>query len=96
MPYPKIIIYNEEIEVVDSQTDINDFLYGMSQDTRAKVKVLEHDGNYHALDGQPCQALNSEELSQYVKQYLASEGHCCLSKIQQLTVQQAFDLLTIN
>lgn len=93
MLYPKIIIYNEEIEVVEQPTEVDDFLYGMNKNELLQIRVLERDGNYHTLDGTPCQALSREKLTQYVKQYLANEGHCCLSKIEQLTTQQAFNLL---
>ncbi|MBE0377809.1 DUF4144 family protein [Pseudoalteromonas prydzensis] len=96
MPYPKIIIYNEEIELATQASDIDDFLYGMSKDALAHVTMLDNDGSYHTLDGEPCQALCSEQLTHYVKQYLANEGHCCLSKIEQLTAQQAFNLLVID
>ena len=96
MPYPKIIIYNEEIELATQPSDVADFLYGMTKDTHAYVTVLDNDGSYHTLDGEPCQALSSAVLTQYVKQYLANEGHCCLSKLEQLTPQQAFNLLVID
>lgn len=96
MSYPKIIIYNEEIEIVHQQSDVDCFLYGIREGEQKNVRVLEADGTYHTLLGKACQPLSADELGLYVKHYLANEGQCCLSKIQQLSPQQAFDLLAIN
>ncbi|MDQ9091902.1 hypothetical protein RC083_09900 [Pseudoalteromonas haloplanktis] len=96
MPYPKIIIYNEEIEVAHQPGDVDDFLYGMNTDTQTQITVLDQDGNYRTLDGKLSQPLSSEVLTRCVKHYLANEGQCCLSKIEQLPPQQAFNLLVID
>ncbi len=91
--YPQIIIYNDEIELMEHANDLQDFIYTMEASEQQKVIILDKISGYQGLNGDAHKALSAIQLAQLVKEYLAKEGHCCLSKIEQLTPEQAFRLL---
>lgn len=91
--FPQIIIYNEEIEVIENTQDFQYFIHSMSATEQQKIVILNQMFEYQNINGESLTPLSANQLAQLVKEYLAKEGHCCLSKIQQLTPSQAFMLL---
>lgn len=91
--YPQIIIYNNEIELIEHANDLQDFIYTMEASEQQKVIILDKISGYQSLSGHSLTALSASQLAELVKEYLAKEGQCCLSKIEQLTPDQAFRLL---
>ncbi|MCK8127876.1 hypothetical protein CWB77_08530 [Pseudoalteromonas sp. S1610] len=91
--YPLIIIYNNEIELLEHADELHDFIYTMDVNEQKNVVILDKVSGYQGLNGDAHNALSAIQLAQLVKEYLAKEGQCCLSKIEQLTPDQAFMLL---
>ncbi|MBH0072720.1 hypothetical protein I6E78_12145 [Pseudoalteromonas sp. NZS127] len=96
MSYPKIIIYNNEIELAEQPDEVDDFIYAMDELHKSRVIILDSKYSYTTLSGEPKTAISAIELANLVKGYLLKEGQCCLSKIKQLTPEQAFALLIID
>jgi len=93
---PLILIYNQEIDIIEQPSDLENLLYGISKNQQEEVVLLDKKTGYKKLNNTPSQALSSSELAILVKEYLAKEGQCCLAKIDHLTPAQAFDLLAID
>ncbi|KTF12166.1 hypothetical protein [Pseudoalteromonas sp. H105] len=93
---PLILIYNQEIDIIEEPSDLENLLYGMSETQQKDVVLLDKTASYRTLKNIPLPALSSRELATLVKHYLAKEGQCCLAKIDHITPAQAFDLLAIN
>lgn len=94
--YPQIIIYNEEIEVIENTQDFQYFIHSMSATEQQKVAILNQVFEYKNINGESLTPLSANQLAQLVKEYLAKEGHCCLSKISSLTPEQAFNLVNLS
>ncbi|GAB0109907.1 hypothetical protein [Pseudoalteromonas distincta] len=91
--YPKIIISNNEIELIEHANDLYDFTYNLDEQQKFKVIVLDMFAGYQSLSGEEKKPLKEAELGHLVKVHLAKEGQCCLDKINNLTPEQAFKLL---
>lgn len=91
--FPQIIIYNEEIEVIENTQDFQYFIHSISATEQQKIVILNQMFEYQNINGESLTPLSANQLAQLVKEYLAKEGHCCLSKISSLTPEQAFNLV---
>ncbi|MFY8328738.1 DUF4144 family protein [Pseudoalteromonas sp. ZZD1] len=93
---PQLLIYNDEIDIIEHESDINDLLYSVDDKQKETVVLLDKKRGYLTLAGRQAKERSSEELAELVKNYLVKEGQCCLGKIDTLTPAQAFTLLAID
>lgn len=94
--FPYILFSNNELEVIYTQQDHDDFLHSLNAEQQQNCIILNNRSEYVDLAFNVIVPLSSDELAQRITQYLAQEGHCCLTKISHLTPSQAFDLLEIK
>lgn len=93
--YPKIIIFDNDIELIEQIDELHNYVYNLDEKQRGKVIILDRLNGYKTLEGKIHTPIDATTLGSLVKVYLAKEGHCCLSKITTLTVEQAFNLLEL-
>ncbi|MBQ4832966.1 hypothetical protein J8L70_06915 [Pseudoalteromonas sp. MMG010] len=93
--FPQIVFLQDDLEVVDTIQQRNEFLHNVTASEIEHVIVLTPQGHYYSLANKHVEPLTPVQLATVVTRYLANEGHCCLSKITQLTPSQAFTLLDI-
>lgn len=91
--FPLIIFSEQEIAHLEGESDLNDFLYGLTKEQRNGLLLLNKAGRYFDLYNNDVTPITSTELAKRVTQQLAQEGICCLSKVTQLTPEQAFVML---
>ncbi|WP_404341190.1 DUF4144 family protein [Pseudoalteromonas mariniglutinosa] len=94
--FPYLLSCENELEVINSQQDLDDYLYGLTDNQQQHSVILNRAGQYFDLSYNSTAALSDTELARRVTLYLAKEGHCCLTKITTLTPAQAFTLLAID
>ncbi len=91
--FPKIIFSPHELALVNTQDDLDSFVYSLSDKQKQRLFMLLPTGHYVNLSDDNVAALNESELALRVTKQLAQEGVCCLSKITKLTPSQAFAML---
>ncbi|MEI8644493.1 hypothetical protein P4S60_02305 [Pseudoalteromonas sp. Hal040] len=91
--FPKIILSDHELALVEDAADIESFVYGLSEEQQQEAILLLATGQYVNLQGKNVKALTDVELANKVTAHLAQEGVCCLSKVIRLTPTQAFAML---
>ncbi|MEI8704774.1 MULTISPECIES: DUF4144 family protein [Pseudoalteromonas] len=93
--YPQLLVIYNELEIAHTPQDREEHLHSVATSDLTDVVILNKRGEYCALKNTPCEPLSAEQLAVLVTSYLLNEGHCCLSKITTLTVEQAFNLLEL-
>ena len=93
--FPQLVIVYSELEIAHTPQDRKDHLHSVAASDLTDVVILNKYGEYCTLKNTSCEPLSSEQLAVLVTNYLLNEGHCCLSKITTLTVEQAFNLLEL-
>jgi len=93
LSFPLIIFSKQEVAYLEGESDLNDFLYSLSKEQRNELLLLNKAGRYVDLYNNDVTPITSTELAKRVTQQLAQEGSCCLSKVTQLTPEQAFMML---
>jgi hypothetical protein len=93
--FPQLVIVYNELEIAHNQQEREEHLHSVALSDLADVVVLNKSGHYLTLENTPCEPLSTAQLALLVTSYLLNEGHCCLSKITALTVDQAFNLLEL-
>lgn len=94
--FPYLICSDNELEIINEQRDLNDYLHSLTAEQQQHCVILNKQGEYFDLAFNLATPLTNIELARRVTQHLAQEGHCCLTKITSLTAFQAFDLLGIK
>ncbi|AQQ00155.1 MULTISPECIES: DUF4144 family protein [Pseudoalteromonas] len=93
--FPQLLIVYNELEIAHTQKEREEHLHSVTTNDLADVVILNKCGEYCTLDNTPREPLSAEQLAVITTSYLLNEGHCCLSKITTLTVEQAFNLLEL-
>ena len=93
--FPQLVIVYNELEIAHTLQEREEHLHSVATSDLTDVVILNKRGEYCTLKNKPQEPLSAEQLAVLVTSYLLNEGHCCLSKITTLTVEQAFNLLEI-
>ncbi|MGO2130273.1 MAG: DUF4144 family protein [Pseudoalteromonas prydzensis] len=93
LSFPLIISDRNELEIIEDQQSLDDYLYGLTAEQRQQSIIFNQQGTYQDLTFTNVKPLSAAELARRVSHYLAKEGHCCLTKITSLTPAQAFYLV---
>ena len=94
--FPQLVIVNDELEIVYSPQERADLLHNLTALELNDVLIISHQQEYTNLAGEPQSPCSAKQLGDWVKAYLLKEGHCCLAKIDSLSITDAFQLLTID
>jgi len=93
--FPQLVIVYNELEIAHTPQERDEHLHSVTPSDLTDVVILNKRGEYCTLKNIPREPLSTEQLAVLVTSYLLNEGHCCLSKITTLTVDQAFNLLEL-
>ncbi|MFC3033172.1 DUF4144 family protein [Pseudoalteromonas fenneropenaei] len=91
--YPMLLLVAETLVYIDSEESLNDELHSLSEQSLSESYGIYQDASCLSLQGHALTLPSLTDLSQLVQQSLLREGHCCVSKIQLRSVNEAFALL---
>ncbi|KZN58332.1 hypothetical protein N473_06185 [Pseudoalteromonas luteoviolacea CPMOR-1] len=91
--YPLVLIFDQSIEYIESEEEMQESLFYLSENQIKTATCIFPDGTFKALDGAPKTPSCYNNLTLLVQQKLVSEGQCCTAKIQITNIEQVFSLM---
>ncbi|WP_010383255.1 DUF4144 family protein [Pseudoalteromonas rubra] len=88
--YPFLLWLDQSLAYVSNETELTEMCHYAGADEGI---CIYPDGQYLTRSGQQVPALSADELTRLVQQTLVQEGQCCVSKLNQCSVKEAFELL---
>ncbi|MCG7535625.1 DUF4144 domain-containing protein [Pseudoalteromonas sp. OOF1S-7] len=88
--YPFLFWLDQSLAYVHSETELAEMCHYTGPDEGI---CIYRDGRYLTRSGQVVTPLSADELTRLVQQTLVQEGQCCVAKLSQCSVEDAFTLL---
>ncbi|WP_125716722.1 DUF4144 family protein [Pseudoalteromonas rubra] len=88
--YPFLLWLDQSLAYVRSEDELTEMCHYAGPDEGI---CIYPDGHYLTRSGQAVTPLSADALTRLVQQTLVQEGQCCVSKLSECSVEDAFKLL---